>query len=111
VMTSGPSGLRMWSTPWPGRAGIASPGDAPMRCVALIGRADRRESTTPPRAQLLGKLLTTIALPLWAPETVGRSLSLVERLLEEAPITELSYPLEDDTGEWIVRTLSELTDV
>lgn len=110
IVTPDDGGLRIWSTPWPGRAGIATPGDAPLGAVALIGRSDRCVAARPPRPQVLGKLLTTVALPLWAPDTVSTSLSLVERLLEEVPMTELCYPLDDDTGGWIIRTLSGLTD-
>lgn len=109
AVTLEPNGFHVWSTPWPGSAGIARDGDGPLGVVVLIGRAPRPEVRSVSRREALGRLLTTLAIPSWSEAGVEYSLELVERMIERTPIVELAYPLGPDTGQWIIDRLTEIT--
>src|SRR5688500_3159606 len=93
VVTRDGGRFQAWSTPWPGRAGIARPGDAPLGVIGLIGRGPAMSATRIGGRAALTRLLRTIALPLWDAGEIGFGLELMDALIEEVPIVQLSYPL------------------
>ena len=104
-------GMRAWSTPWPGRAGIARPGDAPLGAVAIIGRgAERARRELQPRAKRAA-LLQTLAVPVWSPEQAGAVLDAIDLIQRTTPVAELVYPLGDDTGPWILDAMEDLASL
>lgn len=103
-----PGGLHLWSTPWPGRAGIAYDGHAPLGAIALIGRADTPRVRPVGPAAALRTLLATIALPLWG-EQVHDGLALIEEMVETVPVVELAYPLGEETPARLVELLLGVT--
>ena len=109
AVTRETDGMRAWGTPWPGRAGIARPGDAPLGVLAFIARSDKPRVSSVNARDALYRLLSTIALPLWNTSEVDESLNLLEKLILDVPVVELSYPLSTDTPSWIERTLTDIT--
>ena len=111
VLADRGDGIRAWSTPWPGRAGIARPGDAPLGAVAIIGRgAGRARLELQPRAKTAA-LLQTLAVPVWNPEQAGAVLEAIDVIQRTTPIAQLVYPLGDDTGPWILGEMEGLASL
>lgn len=109
ALTREHTGIHAWSTPWPGRAGIARSGDGPLGVVAFISRGDSAKVSSVTARDALYRLLSTVALPLWSTSEVDESLSLLERLIVDVPVVEISYPLTPETAPWIERTLTDIT--
>lgn len=107
VLTREDSGIRMWSTPWPGNAGITSAGDAPLGVIAMIGRAAAFSVKPLTPRQALPRLLNTLLIPLWDMVQAGAGLALVDVIAATVPIVELAYPLAADSPGLIVNALSE----
>lgn len=105
VLTREAGGLRMWSTPWPGNAGIAREGDAPLAVIAMISRAPLRSVRVLSKREALGGLLKTLLVPLWDMSHAGAGLALVDDIAASVPIVELAYPLSPDSPDWIRNTL------
>ena len=110
VLTMQNGGIHAWSTPWPGRGGQATVGDAPLAVVALIGRATERRVSAIRGRQAIAALLQTIAIPLWEGEASDHALELVGRLEQDVPIVRLEYPLETGTDAWIATTLRSVAN-
>ena len=111
VLADRGEGMRAWSTPWPGRAGIARPGDAPLGAVAIIGRGpERARLALQPRAKRAA-LLQTLAVPVWNPEQAGTVLEAINVIQERVPIAQLVYPLGDETGRWILDSMEDLASL
>ena len=107
AVTGGVDGPHLWSTPWPGRAGIALDGDAPLSVIALIGRGKTPEIREVPATAVLKTFLSTMALPVWS-SSLEESLTLIDDLAHSVPVVALSYPLGPSTGERIVALLTEV---
>lgn len=111
VLADRGDGMRAWSTPWPGRAGIARPGDAPLGAVAIIGRGhERARRELQPRAKRAA-LLQTLAVPVWSAEQAGAVLEAIDGIQRTTPIAELVYPLGDDTGPWVLEAMEDLASL
>jgi hypothetical protein len=108
VLTRESTGLQMWSTPWPGNAGIAREGDAPLGVIALIGRGSLFSVRSLMRRDALQRLLKTLLVPLWDMAHAGAGLDLVDDLIASVPIVELAYPLAHESPELIVNALTEI---
>ena len=100
---------RVWSTPWPGSAGIAESGDGPLGVIALIGRAGAPVVRRLAPQEALPRLLQTVLVPTWDGRAAVDSLSLLNALCETTPIVELAYPLGDGVPEAIRDLLSGVT--
>jgi hypothetical protein len=99
------TGFQLWSTPWPGTAGVARTGDAKLSTIALIGRGAQREKRVLARREALPRVLATLALPIWDQSLMWDALGFVDALLEQVPVVELRYPLDATTPEWLAETL------
>lgn len=108
VLTREVSGIRMWSTPWPGNAGIAREGDAPLGVIAMIGRASAFSIRALTPRGALPTLLKTILVPLWDMAQAGAGLALVDVIVASVPIVELAYPLAPESPGRIVSALTEI---
>jgi hypothetical protein len=108
VLTRESTGLRMWSTPWPGNAGIARDGDAPLGVIALIGRGSSFSVSLLARRDALQRLLKTLLVPLWDMAHAGAGLDLVDDLIASVPIVELAYPLMRESADVIRNALTEI---
>jgi hypothetical protein len=109
VLTRESTGLRMWSTPWPGNAGIAREGDAPLGVIALIGHGSSFSVRPLMRRDALQRLLKTLLVPLWDMAHAGAGLDLVNDIIASVPIVELAYPLTPESPDLIVNALTEMT--
>jgi hypothetical protein len=98
----------MWSTPWPGNAGIARDGDAPLGVIALIGRGSSFSVSLLARRDALQRLLKTLLVPLWDMAHAGAGLDLVDAIIALVPIVELAYPLTHESPNLIVNALTEV---
>jgi len=108
VLTRESTGLRMWSTPWPGNAGIAREGDGPLGVIALIGRGSSFSARALVRRDALQRLLKTLLVPLWDMACVGAGLDIVNDIIASVPIVELAYPLTHESPDLIVNALAEI---
>ena len=107
VIERRPTGFHLWGTPWPGTAGVARAGDAPLSKIALISQGIRHESRRLSRREALGRVLPTLALPIWDQSLMGEALEFVDELLARVPVVELRYPLDPTTQGWLAETLTE----
>jgi len=110
ALTREPDGFHVWSTPWPGSAGIANDGHAPLGVVMLIGRAATPVVRRRPAREVVRTLLTTLALPNWNDDALGDGLGLIDDLVASVPVVELAYPLGPGTSQWIVDQLMEIEE-
>ncbi|GAC1515863.1 MAG: hypothetical protein NVS1B4_08130 [Gemmatimonadaceae bacterium] len=84
--------VRVWGTPWPSSAGVASPVDAALGAVVLI-----RHGSTTPRirrlsvAEALPVVLRAVAWPFWNDHLVGTVLEVLDRALSRVTLVEYSY--------------------
>lgn len=108
ALTRESDGVHLWSTPWPGRAGIAFDGDAPLGVIALLARHDTARVRRPTTSEILHTLLATVALPVWG-EHVNDGLNFIDELVKSIPIVELAYPLGPDIPKRIVELLLEVS--
>lgn len=109
VLADRGDGMRAWSTPWPGRAGVAEPGNAPLGAIAIIGRGPnpllRRLSSRATTAALL----QTLAVPVWNTEDAGCALDRIATVQQSIPIVQIEYPLSEAAATWILETLEAIS--
>ena len=109
VLTRESTGLQMWSTPWPGNAGIARKGDAPLGVIALIARGSSFSVRPLTRRDALQRLLKTLLVPLWDLAHASAGLGLVDDIIGSVPIVELAYPLTPESPGLIVNALTAMS--
>lgn len=95
VLTRSGGGVRAWSTPWPGSAGIVADGDAPLGVIALIGRGPVPRLTTLVARAALPRLLRTVLVPTWDGDAAEDGLAFLDETCSLLPIVELAYPLAE----------------
>lgn len=105
VVTADRGRMTLWSTPWPGNAGIANEGHAPLGVVALIAQARVPSVRKLPAREALPRLLRTVLLPIWSETEAAPELAIVDLLCRTVPIIEISYPLSAQTPGWITEQL------
>ena len=110
VVTVDRGRLTLWSTPWPGNAGIANEGHAPLGVVALITQASIPSVRELRPREALPRLLRTVLLPIWSETEAAAELAIVDMLCRSVPILELAYPIEDQTPQWITEQLTRRTN-
>ena len=108
ALTREADGFHVWSTPWPGSAGIANDGHAPLGAIVLFGRAATPVVRRLTAREVIGSLLTTLALPNWNEDALSDGLALIDDLMATVPVVELAYPLGPSTSQWIVDQLMEI---
>jgi hypothetical protein len=108
VLTREAAGIRMWSTPWPGNAGVAREGDALLGVIALIGRGSSFSVRPLSHRGALPRLLKTLLVPLWDLAHAGAGLDLVDDIIGSIPIVELAYPLTLESPSLIMNALMEV---
>jgi hypothetical protein len=109
IVTDGPDGAHLWSTPWPGSNGRATPGDGPLHALVFRGRADAPTIRALSTTQALQRLARTVALPLWEPALVDWSLTLLDRVLGGVPVVEYAYPPTPAAARALVDALAART--
>jgi hypothetical protein len=110
VLTAGDRDVTMWSTPWPGNAGIATSGSARLAVIALIAQSEVPFVRPLEAREAIPLLLKTLLLPLWTNGDVASELNLLDRVCLTMPVVELGYPLKSTTPRWIVQRLVELAE-
>ena len=105
VVTRDGDAFRAWSTPWPGRAGIAQKGTAELGVIGLIGRGAAFQAVLASPRRAMTRLLETMALPIWDPTDLSEGLEFVDNLITGVPILDLAYSLKDESASLIVKTL------
>lgn len=107
IVTLEREGLRLWGSPWPGDAGVAVPASTILEAIVFLRHGTETAIRPIPEGVALGRLLTTIALPVWNPDRLQGPLAFVERILLTTPIFEVTYPPTVAAAHWIVTTLAE----
>jgi hypothetical protein len=107
VLTLEEDGVRVWATPWPGNAGIAGTGFAPLGVVAFIKQTATPQAVHLTPREALPRLLRTLLIPAWNLHDASAELQLIDGLVARTPMVELGYPLSDRMPEWVLDKLTE----
>jgi hypothetical protein len=81
----GPSGMRMYGTPWHGEAMFASPNSAPLTRVFILEHGHGNVITRLSRSQAVGELFARAFVPFHRHEYVEAGLSFLEELAGAVP--------------------------
>jgi hypothetical protein len=97
--------LTLWGSPWPGAAGIADGGSAPLSAVMFIrhGRVSSLRRIAPPDA--FRRIVNTLSIPLWEPSRCGRALEIIDAMVSSAALVEATYPPTADAACWLSRAV------
>lgn len=108
IVTLDDDALTVWGSPWPGAAGVAGGGRAPLRHVAFIrhGPGMRLRRVLPRDA--FRRVLNTLSMPLWEPARCAHALGIVDAIVTRADLVEAEYPPTPDAAMWLERELGML---
>ena len=98
--------LTVWGSPWPGAAGIATPGGAPLDVIMFIrhGRDPSIRRVRPRDA--FRRVINTLSMPLWEPARCGRALEIVDAIVTRPVVVEVTYPPTAGAARWLSNELA-----
>ena len=105
AVTSEPSGLHLWSTPWHSSARIARAGDGPLGVVVFLRHGTEAGLREVSPSEAGRRLLRTLAFPFWDKALMHSGMELVDRIVTGTPLLELSFAPGPEAAEWLVRQL------
>jgi hypothetical protein len=100
--------LRVWGTPWPGAAGIAAPGGAPLDIVMFIQHGHMPSIRRVSPRDAFRRIVNTLSMPLWEPARCGRALEIVDAMVTRPLLIEATYPPSDDAARWLSAELGAM---
>jgi hypothetical protein len=109
AVTTEPTGLHLWSSPWHSSARIARAGDGPLAAVAFIRHGDEPSLRELTPSEAGRRLLRTLAFPFWNERLMQAGMALVDRIVTETPVLEFSYGPREGAARWLVRELADCT--
>jgi len=86
--------FRMFGTPWPGDAGIAVNGSAPLSSILFIGHGDGNTMERLSPQEALVRLLPVSTIPWYDTERMTGVLAFCEELVSYVPSYELRFSLD-----------------
>jgi hypothetical protein len=109
AVTTEPTGLHLWSSPWHSSARIAHAGDGPLAAVVFLrhGESPVLREMTP--AEAGRRLLRALAFPFWNEALMQTGMALVDRIVTETPVLEFSYAPRAGAARWLVGELTGWT--
>jgi hypothetical protein len=91
---AGPTGMRMYGTPWHGEAMFASPNNAPLTRIFVLEHGHGNVITRLTRSQAVGELFARAFVPFHRHEYLENALSFLEQLVSSVPC--YHYAFEPD---------------
>ena len=88
---AGPTGMRMYGTPWHGEAMFASPNSAPLTRIFILEHGQGNVITRLTRSQAVGELFARAFVPFHRHEYVESALSFLEQLADSVPCYRYSF--------------------
>jgi hypothetical protein len=88
--------LKVWGSPWPGAAGIATPGGAPLGVILFIRREPAMSVRAVRSADAFRRVVNTLSMPLWEPARCGRALDIVHAIVTRPVVVEAAYAPTSD---------------
>jgi hypothetical protein len=82
---AGPTGMRMYGTPWHGEAMFASPNSAPLTRIFILEHGHGNVITRLTRSQAVGELFARAFVPFHRHEYIENALSFLEQLVSSVP--------------------------
>lgn len=104
ALTADGGPVHAWSTPWPGREGIARAGNGPLALIAFLRRASNMQVSNVNPRDGARRLLRMLALPLWDRQCLAQALEFTDLLVTSCQMIELAYPQSREAGIWIAET-------
>ena len=101
IVTLTPDGVRVWGSPWPGAARIAGTASAPLTTIMFIRHGASRARRVVAPSEAFRRILNTLSMPLWEPARCGRALEIVDAIISNARLIELTYPPTEAAAEWL----------
>ena len=101
--------LTLWGSPWPGAAGIAAPGGAPLDVLVFIRHGAAMSVRAVRPADAFRRVVNTLSMPLWEPARCGRALEVVDAIVSRPIAVEFTYPAVADAARWLCAELVAAT--
>lgn len=101
--------LTVWGSPWPGAAGIAAPGGAPLEAILFIRHAPATSMRAVHPPEAFRRVINTLSMPLWEPARCGRALEVVHAIVTRTVVVEAAYPPTVDAARWLCSALVTLS--
>lgn len=105
VLTDRAGELRIWGTPWPGDAFAASERDAPLRGIVFLGRRKERTLRPVAPADAARRLFGVVGMPYWDGQALEHGLAMIDRVVRDVPLFEVSYEPSAESAKWLLRAL------
>jgi len=103
IVTLDNRGVTVWGSPWPGAARIAGHGSAPLRTVVFIRHSVDCGLRVVTPGDAFRRIVNTLSMPLWEPARCGRALEIVDAIVSNAELVEISYPATAEGAAWVAR--------
>ena len=98
---AGPTGMRMYGTPWHGEAMFASPNSAPLTRIFVLEHGHGNVITRLTRSQAVGELFARAFVPFHRHEYIENALSFLEHLASSVPCYRYSFEPDERAVEKI----------
>jgi hypothetical protein len=99
---AGPTGIRMYGTPWHGEAMFASPNSAPLTRIFVLEHGHGNVITRLTRSQAVGELFARAFVPFHRHEYLENALSFLEQLASSVPCYRYSFEPDERAVEKIL---------
>jgi hypothetical protein len=98
---AGPTGMRMYGTPWHGEAMFASPNSAPLSRIFVLEHGHGNVITRLSRSEAVGELFARAFVPFHRHEYLENALSFLEQLASSVPCYRYSFEPDERAVEKI----------
>jgi hypothetical protein len=99
---AGPTGMRMYGTPWHGEAMFASPNSAPLSRIFILEHGHGNVITRLSPSQAVGELFARAFVPFHCHEYVESALSFLERVADSIPCYRYCFEPDERSVERIL---------
>jgi hypothetical protein len=98
---AGPTGMRMYGTPWHGEAMFASPNSAPLSRIFILEHGHGNVITRLTPSQAVGELFARAFVPFHRHEYIDNAISFLEQLVGSVPCYHYSFEPDERAVEKI----------
>jgi hypothetical protein len=98
----GPTGMRMYGTPWHGEAMFASPNSAPLTRIFILEHGHGNVITSLTRSHAVGELFARAFVPFHRHEYIENALSFLDQLVSSVPCYRYSFEPDERAVEKVI---------